>query len=428
MSRDIFIEKIHRGQVLRQQGRYGDAEEMFRDAVSADPENAAGYAELAFCQIQMEGKRREALQTIDRAIQLDPNVSDFYALKAMALAVLDRGKDALPFADQAIGLDPENGWAHTTKARAYLSLQQWSNAEASARQALTLDPDDGDAGNILATSLRLQGKLDENTDAVEKLLSDDPDDAFAHCNAGWAALQRHRHQDAERHFREALQIDAELEYARAGLLESYKGRSPFYRMYLRYAFFMQRFQRGSQWAIIIGLYLAFRFGREFFDAIHPLAAMGLTLCYLLFVFWVWVASGVGHFLIFLDRSARVALKQTEVLEGIAVGGGLFLGVILATVGILTGQRPLIYLGVTLLIATIPASLYFTNPSLWGRRLFGGIMVYIYLAGLFALSTSWVSPEARLHKASLGYLMLGLWGSILCTWLGNVSALRKEKVY
>jgi len=40
----------------------------------------------------------------------------------------------------------------------------------------------------------------------------------------------------------------------------------------------------------------------------------------------------------------------------------------------------------------------------------------------------VVPEARLHKASLGYLMLGLWGSILCTWLGNVSALRKQKVY
>ena len=199
-------------------------------------------------------------------------------------------------------------------------------------------------------------------------------------------------------------------------------------MYLRYAFFMQRFQRGSQWAIIIGLYLAFRFGRVLIDAIHPLAAMGLTLCYLLFVFWIWIASGVGHFLILLDRSARVALKQTEVLEGVAVGGGLFLGAVSAAVGILTGQVALVCLGASLLIATIPASLCFTNPSFWGRWLFGGMMVFIYLTGVFALATSWVAPEAPLHQASLGYLKLGFLGSILCTWLGNVSVLRKETVY
>src|SRR5258706_135859 len=142
----------------------------------------------------------------------------------------------------------------------------------------------------LAQALRLQNKMAENAGHLAGMLARDPEDPYTHANAGWAALQRGRHREAEVHFREALRLNPAFDSAREGLLNSFRARSPIYRAYLRYCFAMQRLSSGSRWAVIIGLYLAARFGSRMKGGLG-LAVMAL---YFLFVLWGLVARPVGH--------------------------------------------------------------------------------------------------------------------------------------
>jgi hypothetical protein len=275
---------------------------------------------------------------------------------------------------------------------------------------------------LLAIVLRMQGKKWETEVAVGQLLAEDPEDAWAHANAGWAALARSDHKKAEEHFRESLRLDPGDEHARSGLLESFKARSPLYRAYLKYIFWMARFEKGTRWMIIIGLYLGFRVGRALLEKVHPLLAVIFVIAYLTLVFGGWLASGIGNLLVLADRSARYALERREILEAIFVGGGFFVGFLLVLAGMASGTLPLALVGGALVVAAIPWSLTFTNDSPAGRRLFGAIGIAVYLVGF------WAAGELGLHGSisqttqSLGSLVG--FAALLCTFIGNVGSLRK----
>ena len=421
MSHDFGNLNLARARLLRQQGRHEEAEAFLLEAISSDPQDADAFCELALCRLNLEGKEKSALDPIDRAIALEPGAHQF-AVKALILNALDKHQQALKVADQAIALDPDEPFHFYVKAAALAGQSRWQAAEAECRRALALDADDSHAKNLLAIVLRMQGKKWETEVAVGQLLAEDPEDAWAHANAGWAALARSDHKKAEEHFRESLRLDPGDEHARSGLLESFKARSPLYRAYLKYVFWMARFEKGTRWMIIIGLYLGFRVGRVLLEAVHPLLAVVFVIAYLVFVFGGWLASGIGNLLVLADRSARYALERREVLEAIFVGAGFFGGFLLVLGGMASGILPLAVVGGALVVAAIPLALTFTNDAPAGRRLFGSIGLAVYLVGFWAAGELALCGDISERTQSL----VGLAGfaALLCTFLGNVGSLHK----
>ena len=421
MSPGSGTEKLARARLLREQGRYEEAEAFFTAAIADDPEDASAFCELAMCRLNLAGREKSALDPIGRAISLDPSAFHF-AVKALVLNALDKHGKAIEFADRAIALDPSEPFNCYVKAAALAGQNRWAASEVECRRSLALDPDDNLTKNLLAIVLRMQGKQWETEVAVGQLLEEDPEDAWAHANAGWSALTSSDYKKAEEHFRESLRLDPGDEQARSGLLESFKARSPLYRAYLKYVFWMARFEKGTRWAIIIGIYLGFRVGRELLKAVNPLLAVVFVVVYLVFVFGGWLASGIGNLLVLADRSARYALNRREILEAIFVGGGFFGGFLLTIVGLAAGVLPLAFVGGALLIAAIPWSLTFTNDSPGGRKLFGTIAGFVYFAGLWAAvelaSTGGLSPGTD------SLVAVAVLAAFICTFIGNVGSLHK----
>src|SRR5580658_256855 len=126
------------------------------------------------------------------------------------------------------------------------------------------------------------------------MLARDPQNASTHASAGWAALQRGERRVAEEHFLEALRLEPGSENARHGLLNSFRARSPFYRAYLAYCFWMQQLSRRTRWAVIIGLIVITNFSRELFTGSMAPVGYAVSVLYGLFVLWVWVAKGIGN--------------------------------------------------------------------------------------------------------------------------------------
>jgi len=94
-----------RARVLAWSGKLAEAELEYQQiltAVTNDPDNWMGLATV----YTREGRTREALRALDRAVQLDPKRADIHAARAAALrAVGDRAEAKVEY-NQALALDP----------------------------------------------------------------------------------------------------------------------------------------------------------------------------------------------------------------------------------------------------------------------------------------------------------------------------------
>lgn len=410
---------------LRQLNRPEEAVALFIEHLAQFPEDAEGHAQLALTRLDMAGERRKALESIDSAIGLDADAPEYFAYRSLILIQLDRDKEAMKAAEAAIAMDPELviGWLAKTIAAS--SVGKWDEAERAARHTLELDPDNTDAQNQLSLILRSQGKLEAADQGTKKRLERDPEDPMAHSNAGWAALQRRDVKKAEEHFREALRLEPESEYARSGLLESFKARSSFYRLFLRWVFFLQQFSNRQRVWILISIYFVFRFFQKAMAHVHPAAVAIVVTAYLLLVFSSFLASGISHFLLLKDRTARLALTLREKLDGLFVGGGFLLGFVTVIGGLCVVSVPfgVVIMGGALMVAAVPGAMFWTNKSARGRLLFGAVSAFVYVTGIVCLVQDFASGQA-LAAPGGNMVMVAVISAALCTWLSMVPSLHR----
>lgn len=419
--------ELTRAQQLRAHGRHEEAVATLLSHLSRRPEDPVAFLELAINRMKLDGQLGLALENARTATGLAPESAFPLSLQARILCLLDRPKEALPLADNALALDPESEDALNAKCLAFIGLSRWKDAESCARDALALDPDDETASNLLAHVLRMQNKLDESDEESKRRLARDPENAFSFANAGWAALQRGDVKGAEAHFKESLRIDPTMEHARDGLKQSYRARSAFFRLFLKWSFFLQRFNQQNRMFIIIGLVVGFRVLRNLAANVHPLLVIPLALAYYLFVFGSWLSSGLANFLLLRDPVARLSLDKSEKLEGAAIGF-CFLGGLVATVaGFSLEIHPLAVFGGVLMITALPVSMVFTNPSRIGSMVFGMVSVSLLVMGAMMAFDVAAQPQRVVFGGQAGSLVFPVVllaaGS---TWLGMIPALRNSK--
>lgn len=416
MSAESQSHASQRGKLLIEQRRYADAERYFRQALAQEPNDIESLYFLALSELQ-QNRAADALKTVASALALEPEASDLHALKAGILSQLRKPKEALEAAETAVQLAPDSDYALTARASVWAARQEWHKAELDAREALELNPENSAAANLLAHTLRLQNRQGETADQIAYMLSRDPEDADTQSAAGWAALQRGDHKAAETHFLEALRLEANNEAAREGLKEAFKARSPIYRMYLNYCFFMQRFTSGKQWLIIIGLIFGVRIARA---VLPPPLALAVIVFYFIFVLWVHVARAVGNFQLSLDRFARHALSRAETWEAWCVGGGVILGLPLFVLGISLGWSIPLTVGLGLVGLSFPLAYVFTNQSVIGKWFFGTAALVVAVATAAALLPSVLGEDLSAGLGGLGLLTV-----VAVTWLANVPALNRR---
>jgi hypothetical protein len=186
---------------------------------------------------------------------------------------------------------------------------------------------------------------------------------------------------------------------------------------------MQGMSAGSRWAVVIGLYLGFRFSRVLFTGPYKALGIAIGVLYFVFVLWVWVAKGFGNFLLLLDPFARHALRSSEKIEAVAVGAGVILGALFLGAGVVLAADVCLLVGSGLIAATVPLSLAFTNNSRVGRRLFAGVGAAMIAATLFA-GIAIAAPRWLPGGLVVSAFILALAACAACTWLGNIPALRR----
>jgi tetratricopeptide (TPR) repeat protein len=416
-----------RAQLLRQHRRYEEAVVLLQRQLPHFPDNPDLYIELALNRSEIPGAMKLALEDAKTATGLLPDQSFPLALQAQILTQLDREKEALPLAESAVSLDPQSVYGWNTRAIVLSALRRWKEAEECARESLALDPDDETASNLLAHVLRLQNRLDDSEEENRRRLARDPENAFSFANAGWGALQRGRISEAEGFFKESLRLDPDLNHAREGLKEAYRARSKFYRLFLRWAFFMQRFSEGNRFLMVLGILFGFKILRWAAEMIHPVLVGVLVVVYFVFLFGTWLASGLANFVLLRDPVARLSLDRGEKAEGLAVGLLFFGGLVSLATGFSLGMNPLTFGGGALMVASLPATMVFTNPSKLGQVVFGLAAIGVILLGGVAVVDLLRNPDRFVMEGAAGLaISMAAIIALGTTWLAMIPALRKAR--
>ena len=115
------------------------------------------------------GRRREAVQQLELAVQGDPLHLTYRAILGMCLSADGRHLEAEELLRQTIALDPDFFWTHCFLADVYASRQMFEKALPCAERAYSLAPWYAPAVGAYAGSLTRMGEPDQGKEVVQSL-------------------------------------------------------------------------------------------------------------------------------------------------------------------------------------------------------------------------------------------------------------------
>jgi len=398
-----------RGVQLFELKRFKEAIPLLQQAITESVYNYASKYYLALCFFNVEEYDKSS-NIIDELLQDTPNEGNLFFLKAQIASRLDKIPLALELVNQSIELDPYQADYFGFKGALLMDSKKFEPALHFVNEGLKLEPKNVACLNIRARLLTKLNRKAEAEETVEHILYDNAEDDYAHANVGWVALENGDTEKALHHFRQALQLNPNMQYAREGMSTALKSKNLFYKWYLKYAFWMGNQSSRNQWIFIIGIYFAYRFGIGVLRAYDlTFLVIPLVIVYLLFVLGGWIMEPLSNTILLADKFGKYLLKDNEKYSGYAFGG-LTLAGLLSVGAFFALENPLFMLwGFTFFCALLPLPGSFLKESKNARMigLFYGIaMLCVGLLGIF------FTNDIMLN----GGIVLGM--MVVYTWASN----------
>lgn len=419
---------ITRAQLLMQQSRFEMAEEQLRLALAENSEDAIAHAMLAICLLQKKDFE-SATGEARAAIHCAPDESiGFYSL-AVIMHERNRLTEAFDAITEAVRIEPWESQYWGTLSGIEASRKRWKECLAAAENGLEADADDVTCTNLRAQALVHLGRKDEAGATIDAALRKEPDNAVTHANQGWTLLHAGEPRKAMEHFREALRLKPDLEWARIGIIEAMKARNILYRWMLGYFLWIGSFPPKIQLALVLGIVFGNQIIAAVTDAVPVLTPYQgwFIAAYLLFAWMTWVSSTLFNLVLRIDPFGRLALNDKEKLDstlsGCCILAALALG-IYGTVTFWDGDRDMIGIywmaAAPMLGLVIPVTTSFRHE---GKRQRLMQLYSVGLLGIICVSVYYLLLDS---PSFVDWWRRAILGVVLSTWLGLGAAVVPER--
>jgi len=398
-----------RGVQLFELGRFNEAISYLQQAITESVYNYGSKYYLALCFFNIESYDKSET-ILDELLHETPNEGNLFFLKGQIASRQDKPAEALQLVNQSIELDPYEADYFGFKGALLMNSKKFEEALHFVNEGLKLNPKNTVCLNLRARLLTKLNRKEEAEQTVENLLFDNAENDYAHANVGWVALENGDTQKALHHFKQALQLNPNLQYAREGMSTALKSKNFIYKWYLKYAFWMGNQSSKNQWIFIIGLYVAYRIGITLLRASDlTFLIIPLVVVYLLFVLGGWIMESLSNTILLLDSYGKYLLEDNEKNSGLAFGGLAFTGMASVAVYFILGNELFMLWGFAFFCALLPLPGSFLRNSKKARYIgltYGIAMICVGLFGVF------FTADVML----LGAIILGM--MVIYTWLFN----------
>ncbi len=230
-----------RGQIVeavehQREGRFADAERIYRDLLSRDPENVNATRLLGSVAIEME-RYRLATRLLRNAVKLAPNFFGAWTDLARALLESEEFDECREALDQAMRLEPTLAYPHMLLGNMLSKAGDYEAAAEAFGAALDLQPNHGGSlaglGHVLKTIGRQEEAIDRYRAAIRKF------PAFGEAWWSLANLKTFRFSDEEiavmeRHVDDDSLIDETRVNINYALGKAYEDRGDYSDAFMRY--------------------------------------------------------------------------------------------------------------------------------------------------------------------------------------------------
>ena len=417
---------LERALLLYQQSRHELAEAELRQSLATEPHDSYAHALLALCLAHRE-KFQEATSEAHQAIHLKPDFSFAHFAHARVLFERNRFDEAKSAIEEAIRLDCADADYFSLLASIHCQEHRWREALKAAEQGLEFDPEHVGCTNLRAIAMVKLGRRAEAGATIDAALAKNPESALTHANQGWTLLEKGKPKEALHHFREALRLDPENEWARQGIVEALKARNFIYALMLKYFLWMSRFSRRGQWGIIIGAFVGNRILAVLASSVPALGPwlMPVRILYVCFALMTWMAYPFFNLLLRLNRFGRLVLSREQTVASNWFGLCLLCALIALVGCFFRGfDSPWVIGALVFGLLLLPVSAVFKCPPGWPRNTMAGLTLGLLLLGagalvFFGAATFQNTSEAKLSlSAGAGLFGLFLLGAICSTWIAN----------
>lgn len=398
---------LERAQLLLAQSRAADAEQEAMRALASEPTDARALALLALSRIE-QGKKESAMEAAQEAVGLMPEVSYYHFVYGHVLHRNHREDDAFRAVQEALRLDPADADNFALLASIELARRRWPAALEATETALALNAEHVTALNLRSIALVRLGRKSEAMAAVDYALDRAPENAFSHANQGWNYLHRNQPQPAQEHFREALRLDPDLDYAREGMLEALRARNPVYRGMLAYFLWMGRQSGRLQWLLILAVF----FGTGVVGALaHAQPEFNWLWWSFLgalygFVYLTWTAQPMFDLLLRFDRFGRHVLSRQQRVTTNWFGATFALALGSGGLWLVTGGEEALFAMIVLAALSICVATTFRSPDGRPRLMLGAATAALALIAAYGGFQLWSGDEAGMSTMNgfkLGFI-------------------------
>lgn len=200
---------LEQGFQHHQAGRMKDAEDFYRRALKADPDNPDGLHLLGIV-VNAGGRTDEAMELLERAVRAAPDNADFSNNLGQVYKAAGRNEDAADAYRDAIAANPNFSDAHNNLGNALAAMDDTESAIAHYQSALKIDPNNARAHYNLGTTFSNKGEHGSAIESFRKVLVIAPDFADAHNNLAYCLIEQGGIDEASDHLKRALELNPEL--------------------------------------------------------------------------------------------------------------------------------------------------------------------------------------------------------------------------
>lgn len=204
-NQQMYRELMAQGNVQRDRGQTSRAYQLYKQAASLNPADAAAQRQLADAAYAL-GKYDEAAAAYGKALAVEPDNVDLLRGVTESLLAGGQSSAALPYAEHWVRLQPDDQSARLALARAQTLLGQYDQAEQSYQKAAELGPQNPALLLGQGEVYLQQGQQDKAIAQFQKAIAMQPS-ALAYERLALAQMRSGRYEAAVQDYHKALDID-----------------------------------------------------------------------------------------------------------------------------------------------------------------------------------------------------------------------------